>query len=431
MEHETYRRVAMNDIVKKILDESRSIQDADFLPSIFGECLQEVLEKRTPVVLFGAGSAGQHLFPALQLHGVSATCFCDNGASRVGSTCCGIPVISGAELLEKHRESVIFVTSNRYAQEIVDQLCADGFSPSQIRRIDPTQLFYYVRFPHYHAGVEELVENQDAIDKAYELLSDEKSKKLFISRMALYAQGADYGAFMNFISRYSDALDNTDLENAGRMANRENFLYFNNDLIQISEGEVLVDGGAFTGDSAEEFIRLCKARGIMYSHLYCFEPDASNYNRLKENLSAHSDITCFNVGLWNRATALSFLSSGHIQSFAARVIRDSGDTEVVDPQVGDVVIRTTSIDEKLSGKVVTFIKMDIEGAEIEALEGGAETIRAHRPKLAISAYHRRSDLYRIPILINKIIPGYHFYLRHLSDCYYDTVLFAINNVHAA
>lgn len=190
----------MNDIIQKILDESRSVKDADFLPSIFGERLQEVLEKRTPVVLFGAGSAGQHLFPALQLHGVSATCFCDNDVSRAGSTCCGIPVISGAELLKKHRESVVFVTSNCYAQEIADQLGADGFRPSQIRCLDPAQLFYYVRFPHYHAGVEELIENQDAIGKAYELLSDEKSKKIFICRMALYAQGADYGAFVDFIS---------------------------------------------------------------------------------------------------------------------------------------------------------------------------------------------------------------------------------------
>ena len=415
----------MNGVIQKIIHNSRSIQDADFLHAIFGERLQEVLQKRVPVVLFGAGSAGQHVFPALQLHGVSATCFCDNDASRSGSTCCGIPVISFAELLHQHKKSVIFIASNRYAQEIAQQLLADGFCSSQIRSLDPAQLFYYVRFPHYHTGKEELVENQEAIAKAYELFSDEKSKEIFISRLALYAGGADYSSFVKFISRYSDALHG--VEHSGESAaTTENFLYFNNDLIRLSKGEVLIDGGAFTGDSAVEFIRRCRALNIAYDHIYCFEPDASNYHRLTENLSTHANITCLNLGLWSRATTLSFLSSGHIQSFAARVIRDSGDTEVVDPQMGDVQIRTASIDELLSGRVVTFIKMDIEGAEMEALEGCAETIRAHRPKLVISAYHRRSDIYQIPILINDILPGYKFYLRHLSDCYYDTVLFAIS-----
>lgn len=415
----------MNGVVQKIFDESRSLQDADFLHAIFGERLQEVLQKRVPVVLFGAGSAGQHLFPALQLHGVTATCFCDNDSSRAGGTCCGIPVISFAELLNQHKKSVIFIASNRYAQEIEQQLLADGFSSSQIRRLDPAQLFYYVRFPHYHTGKEELVENKEAIAKAYELFSDEKSREIFISRLALYAQGADYRSFLKFISRYSDALHGVGHDDEPT-ATTENFLYFNNDLIRISEGEVLIDGGAFTGDSAVEFIRKCRALNIAYDHIYCFEPDASNYHRLKENLLPHSNVTCLNLGLWSRATTLSFLSSGHIQSFAARVIRDSGDTEVVDPQIGDVQIRTASIDEVLSGRMVSFIKMDIEGAEIEALEGCSATIRAHRPKLVISAYHRRSDIYRIPILINDIMPGYKFYLRHLSDCYYDTVLFAIS-----
>ncbi len=88
-------------------------------------------------------------------------------------------------------------------------------------------------------------------------------------------------------------------------------------------------------------------------------------------------------------------------------------------------IRTTSIDELFPENDISFIKMDIEGAEAEAINGAVKTIRANKPKLAISAYHIRDDLYKIPVLIDRICPEYKLYLRHFSDYCFDTVLLAV------
>lgn len=79
----------------------------------------------------------------------------------------------------------------------------------------------------------------------------------------------------------------------------------------------------------------------------------------------------------------------------------------------------------LAGKRVTFLKLDIEGAEMEALRGAGQIIRTQKPKLAVSVYHRRDDIWRIPMLLLSYVPTYRFYLRVYSFTGKDTVLYAI------
>lgn len=89
------------------------------------------------------------------------------------------------------------------------------------------------------------------------------------------------------------------------------------------------------------------------------------------------------------------------------------------------VIETTSIDEILDGGEATYIKMDIEGAEYEALLGAKKTIKNYKPKLAISIYHKRCDIWEIPILLLSYNSDYKFYLRTYSFSGNDTVLYAL------
>ena len=70
-----------------------------------------------------------------------------------------------------------------------------------------------------------------------------------------------------------------------------------------------------------------------------------------------------------------------------------------------------TIDDVLGDRPLTYVKMNIEGAEIEALRGGRNAIRRWTPRLAISAYHRPSDLWRIPQLVLELNPDYALYLR--------------------
>jgi predicted transposase YdaD len=68
--------------------------------------------------------------------------------------------------------------------------------------------------------------------------------------------------------------------------------------------------------------------------------------------------------------------------------------------------------------------MDIEGAEMEAIKGGADTILSRSPKLALSVYHKTRDLYEIPLLVHQLNPSYRLYLRHFGNYFDDTLLLA-------
>ena len=83
------------------------------------------------------------------------------------------------------------------------------------------------------------------------------------------------------------------------------------------------------------------------------------------------------------------------------------------------------MDEALTGKNVTFIKMDIEGAEYPALQAAEEVIKNDKPKLAIAVYHCPEDILRIPELILQYNPNYRLYLRHYSPFENETILYAI------
>ena len=100
-------------------------------------------------------------------------------------------------------------------------------------------------------------------------------------------------------------------------------------------------------------------------------------------------------------------------------------SKAADTCANKVEVQTISIDEQFPDEEITFIKLDIEGAEMETMQGAANTIRRCRPKLAISAYHKHSDIYQLPLLIHSLYPAYKLYLRHYGYTLFDMVLFAI------
>lgn len=141
----------MNEVIKKILGNSKSYREADFLHTIFGRFHQDAISGNMPVVLYGAGSAGKELYPTLKLHGVHPGCFCDNDTSRIGNLYCGIPVISFDELEKVHKDSLIVVTTSNYSQEITKQLLDNGFWADRRLSIDHERLFYYAQFFQLHS----------------------------------------------------------------------------------------------------------------------------------------------------------------------------------------------------------------------------------------------------------------------------------------
>ena len=192
----------------------------------------------------------------------------------------------------------------------------------------------------------------------------------------------------------------------------EGAIYFDLKELEPRESyEVFVDGGGFDGLTTKEFFNWCGGNG--YS--YCFEADVSNVDTLKCNLADYTDYEVVSKALWSENTTLSMRMTGNFAS------------SVTEQKVGDNVqeIHAVALDDFMREKVVTFIKMDIEGAELAALQGAKHIIMEQHPKLAISIYHKMEDIWTIPWLLMEYYDGYKFYMRHYSFDGYDTVLYAI------
>lgn len=194
----------------------------------------------------------------------------------------------------------------------------------------------------------------------------------------------------------------------------EGAIYF--DLEQMNPQapcDFFVDAGCFDGFTTKEFFRWCKNKG----HAYCFEPDSKNAGIALRTLSSEAGTyELINKALWSKTITLSMDARG---DFA---------TSVTLPNEGDHLpgVEAAALDDLLGDKEVTFIKMDIEGAEAEALRGARKIITGQKPKLAISIYHKLEDILTIPQLILEYNPNYRLYLRHYSFSDYDTVLYAIS-----
>lgn len=184
--------------------------------------------------------------------------------------------------------------------------------------------------------------------------------------------------------------------------------------VEVAPGDVVIDCGGCWGDSALYFASRQASRVYVYefipSNLAVFEVN------LKLNPACAGAIRLVDQAVWSTSgVELGYCDSGP----SSRV----GELEKYPGRTS-----TLSIDDLVAqqiGTAVHFIKMDIEGAEAEALAGAAGTIARYGPKLAISVYHKPDDLYKIPRLIRRIRPDYRFYL----DCYttvgYEVVLYAV------
>lgn len=191
--------------------------------------------------------------------------------------------------------------------------------------------------------------------------------------------------------------------------------YFEKSIIRAcSEGEVFIDGGSFDLMDTCHFVDMYPN----FEKVYAFEPDASNFEMCIRNrktfLENNDRIEIINKGLWSGEAKLNFEEGKKTASFLSGC--GKGEAEV------------TSIDSCLNGtkETVSFIKMDIEGAELEALKGARETIIRDKPDLAICIYHKDEDIIEIPKYILELNPDYELYIRHYSWAIWETVLYAVN-----
>ena len=183
------------------------------------------------------------------------------------------------------------------------------------------------------------------------------------------------------------------------------------DYFNPNEDEIFVDGGCYDGKTAVDFTKWA-SKG--YDYIYAFEANANSINICQNTIKQHElKGKIIDKGLWNKKDTLNFTTNGTSRSEASRISED-----------GNEIIETITLDEILNGKRVTFIKMDIEGAEYNALLGAEQTIRKWHPRLAICVYHKPEDILEISDLLLKMNPDYKFALRTYISNGDDTVLYA-------
>jgi FkbM family methyltransferase len=184
--------------------------------------------------------------------------------------------------------------------------------------------------------------------------------------------------------------------------------YFDVDFLKFGE-EVFVDAGCNELESTIELMNKCDS----LKKVYAVEPDEENYKKCQINKEKYhlDQVQLFCKGTWSTQTQLCFDASHDVASH----VSDDGMDKIDVIAIDDVV---DSEDE------ITYIKMDIEGSELEALRGAEKTIRRCRPKLAICIYHKPEDMIEIPLYIKELVPDYKLYVRHHSSDVWDTVLYA-------
>jgi FkbM family methyltransferase len=236
-----------------------------------------------------------------------------------------------------------------------------------------------------------VLEHAQGLRTVWSLWGDEDSRLEYLSQLK-FRLWLDYGALRE-LARHPQ--------------------YFADDLFALDSEEFFVDCGAYDGDTIREFVR---RRGSDFAGIRAYEPDGTNSRRLLEYIarldeSIRDRITVSAAAVGGRYETVRFASEGTVAS------RVDGD--------GTVQVQSVPLDGDLAGRRPTFIKMDIEGSEMEALGGATESIRAGRPVLAICVYHKPDDLRQVPLFIDSLSRAYRFFLRAHDEEGWDLVCYAV------
>lgn len=367
----------------------RLSRDNNKITLLLEKSLELLRKDNKPVVFFGAGIIGKIYLDYFTHFKIGEQLlFCDNSSEKWGTKIKGIPIISFEQLVSDYSNSYVIITSLKYQQEIFNQLkkhCLDGnLVVHPWENIILSEVNFYEKFNVYSSLVQG---NQKKFEIVYKMLSDEMSKRVFYDRIN-YSITADNKYLIPLVSKEPK--------------------YFDPEIVPLSEEEILIDGGAYSGDTAEEFVKITKGK---FKKVYSFEPEESKHQEFKMKFVEFENIQILRYGLWSQQGKLRFKAE------------NSGTSQVSND--GNIEIAVISIDEFLCGEPVSLIKMDIEGAELEALKGAQNSIKKYRPKLAICVYHNPMDLVEIPLYLKSLVPDYKIYLRHYNTSASETVCYAV------
>jgi len=344
------------------------------------------------VCVFGIGAISYPIISALKaLSDIRIDFLCDNDKAKWGKYYHGDLLCISPDELEKYTEEVAILITTQHYKDIYAQLLGKGF-----KRIFVTTEYRLLNNDFFKKS--ENIENvKNCALRLVDILEDEKSMEILQTLIVNWFDFSIDG--VGYRGIYSDDQ------------------YYPEGIIKLGSNEAFVDGGAYNGDTLLEFIE--KTAGKFHSAA-AFELDRQNFREMQNNVNRldptlKKKISLYNLGILDKETEIGYEAGGSgKQSTFINVIGNTSKTG-----------ETVRLSDILKDRKVTFIKMDIEGAERNALIGAEDLIRDQKPKLAICVYHKLEHLWEIPFYLKKLVPEYRIFLRHHTNLEYETVCYAV------
>jgi FkbM family methyltransferase len=177
--------------------------------------------------------------------------------------------------------------------------------------------------------------------------------------------------------------------------------------MKFNDGDIIIDGGAAFSSDTQYFDKQVGDNGIVYA----FDPNMVSNN----NIESKSKKIISKV-LWDKTTKVSFIMDGS----RSRVSEKKYDgTEKFSAITIDDFVKNQHLNR------LDFIKLDVEGAEMNVLRGGVNSILKFRPGFAISIYHKLEDFFNIALFLDELLTDYVFHIDYFNPYCIDTILFAV------
>ena len=330
---------------------------------------QRLKETDKPIALYGTGDGADKIIRKMRSDGTFTKVkgiFASDGFVRRRSFC-GFDVETYTSCKARLGDMIVLMCFGTSRPEVLEF----------ISRVRSENEFYAPDVPVVGGNIFETAfyeNNKDDIDAVRAVLSDELSRRTF-----------------------DDTIKNKLTGDVSYLEDCEVSQSEADSLLSFGSPTTMVDLGADTGDTVLRYTELFDK----IDKIFAVEPDPRNFRKLLEN-TAGLDITCINALIGDKP-GTSTIATGRSRG---RGVRDLSDK-------GGIDIAVTTVDDILKGSPAGFIKMDVEGAELAAIEGARGTIAAFRPQMQIACYHRSEDIWTIPLKVLSIQKEYRVYMRHM------------------
>lgn len=347
------------------------------------------------LVLFGAGNLGRKVQRVLRNHGIEPLAFCDNKAALWGTEIDGTQVLSPADAAKRFGNSAAFVicifspgTELVSVRKQLQSLSCQKTAPF-------LSLFWKYPdecLPHVQLDLpQRVLGKKSGIRRVFDLLGDDASRREYVGQIR-WRLWQDFDALLPRITEWQ---------------------YFPEDLFTLEANEVFIDCGAFDGDTIREILK----RRTDFKTIVGYEPDPGTFGRLTDYVAGlpepmRKKFSLRRSGVGAEKGVVRFDAIGTVSS----KISDSGTVE----------IECAALDDLLADDIhPTYIKMDIEGAELAALKGAPRILSKGDAIWAVCVYHEPDDLWQLPLYISEHTENYRFFMRKYVPEVWETVCYAV------